>query len=153
MIDLTMAFPEMSREQFQAHLDQRSVNTHDAARVASWFSETGVQRRAATGETARGRDAIRQAMEESFRVLPDFHVEVHDLFTAGNRTCVQCTLTGTHQGELQGIPPTGRQVEVDLCLVFRWGDDGLAEEEVVYSDTATMLRQLGVLPGTAAGGS
>lgn len=141
-----MQFTEMTREQFQAHLDQRSVNTHDAARVATFFSEDGVQRRVATGESARGRDAIRQAMEELFQAFPDFYVEVRDLFTTDNRTCVQCTLTGSHEGAFLGVPPTGRRVEVEACLVFRWGGDGLAEEEIMYLDSATLLRQLGLFP-------
>ena len=141
-----MQFTDMTREQFQAHLDQRSVNTHDAARVATWFSEDGVQRRVATGETARGRDAIREGMEALFQAFPDFYVEVHDLFTADNRTCLQCTFTGTHGGEFLGVPATSRRVEVEACLVFRWDRSGLTAEETIYFDSAAMLRQLGLLP-------
>lgn len=141
-----MQFTDMTREDFQAHLDQRSVNTHDAARVSTWFSEDGVQRLVATGQTARGRDAIREAMQTLFQAFPDFYVEVHDLFTADNRTCVQCTWSGTHEGEFLGAPATGRRVEVPACLVFHWGSDGLADEEIIYSDAAAMLRQLGLLP-------
>jgi steroid delta-isomerase-like uncharacterized protein len=148
MPELTIQFADMSGEQFQSHLDHRSVNTHDAARVATFFSEDGVQRRVAIGATARGRAAIQNAMEELFHAFPDCRLEVHDLFSAGNRTCVQSLFTGTQEGEFLGLPPTGRRVEVDVCLVFRWDGDGLAEEEVIYFDSATMLRQLGVLPDT-----
>ena len=146
MTELTTRFTDMTREQFQAHLDQRSVNTHDAARVATFFSEDGIQRRVATGETAKGRDAIGEAMEELFRALPDTHLEVRDLFSTDSRMCVQCTITGTHEGDFRGLPPSGRRVEYDICLVFRFGDDGLVDEEIIYWDGATMLRQLGVLP-------
>jgi steroid delta-isomerase-like uncharacterized protein len=141
-----MRFTEMTAADFQTHLDQRSVNTHDAASVASWFSEDGVQRQAATGVTARGRDAIREAMQAVFIAFPDVHLQVRDLFAVGDRMCIQCVLTGTHDGEFLGIPPTGRRVESELCLVFRFGADDLVDEEVVYSDAATLLRQLGVLP-------
>ena len=103
-----------------------------------------MQRRVATGETAKGREAIREALEEMFRVFPDFYIEVRDLFAAKNRICVECTLTGTHEGESQGISPTGRRIEADICLVFRIGRDGLVEEKTIYSDSATMLRQLGL---------
>ena len=143
--DLTMRFTEMTAEQFQAHLDQRSVNTHDAARVASWFAEDGVQRMVATGETASGRAAVEANMARLFELFPDFHVEARDLFASGDRMCVQCTLSGTHQGEGLGFPATGRRVEYDACLVFRVGEDGLVDEEVIYADSATMLTQLGVL--------
>ena len=143
--NLTMRLTEMTAEQFQAHLDQRSVNTHDAARVASWFGEDGEQRIIATGVTASGRAEIEANMARAFEIFPDFHVRVRDLFTAGDRTCVQCTLSGTHKGEGLGFPATGRRVEYEACLVFRWDEDGLAKEEVIYADSATMLTQLGVL--------
>lgn len=146
MSELTMQFTDMTREQFQAHLDLRSVNSHNADGVASFFTEDGVQRRVATGATARGRDAIREAMAESFRIFPDAYVEVRDLFSTSDRMCVQCTLTGTQGGEFLGLQPTHHRVEVDMCLVFRFGHNGLVEEEVIYLDSATMLRQLGLLP-------
>ena len=146
MTAVTPAFTEMSKEQFQAHLDERSVNTHDPARVASFFAVDGRQRRVATGEAATGRDAIRLAMAETFRGFPDLRVDVRDLFAAGARMCVEVTMTGTHQGEWRGVPPTNRRIEVELCLVFRFGADGLVEQETVYGDASTMLRQLGLVP-------
>ncbi|HLG01339.1 MAG TPA: ester cyclase [Acidimicrobiia bacterium] len=146
----TTTFPpfiDMTAKQFQAHLDQRSVNTHDPAAVAQWFSDDAVQRAVATGETARGREAIQERMAKFFQALPDVYLEVRDLFAAGDRMCVQVTMTGTHEGDLAGLPPTGRRIEAEWCLVFRFGDDGLVEEELLYSDLATILSQLGALPG------
>lgn len=142
---MTVGFTDMTRQQFQAHLDERSVNTRDAALVARWFSESGVQRRVASGETARGRAEIRDAMARSFQAFPDWHLEVLDLFCTDNRMCVQCRLTGTNDGELLGMPPTHRRIEVELCMIFRTGPDGLVEEEVAYWDNATVLGQLGLL--------
>ncbi len=139
-------FTEMTAEQFQAHLDQRSVNTHDAAAVSGWFADDAVQRRVATGQAARGREAIRAAMQELFTAFPDLYLDVRDLFSAGNRMCVQCVWSGTHEGDWAGIAPTRRRVEVELCLVFRFGDHGLVDEELIYMDAATMLQQLGLLP-------
>lgn len=148
MSELTaLRLTDMTREQFQKHLDERSVNSHDAARVATFFAEDGVQRYVARGETARGRAAIRDAMQELFLAFPDFNLEVRDLFTADNRMCVQCTLTGTHEGELRGLLATHRRIEVEICLVFRIDRDGLVQEEVIYGDSMTMLSQLGLLPG------
>lgn len=151
MTDLTMRFTDMTAADFQAHLDGRSVNSHDAARVAGWFSQDAVQRVVATGTTARGRDAIRAAMQGLFEAFPDIYLEVRDLFGTDDRICVQCTATGTHGGEFVGLPPTGRRVEWDLCLVFRIAADGLVDEEIIYSDSATLLRQLGALPDGNAG--
>lgn len=144
MTELAQSLVGMSREQFQAHLDTRSVNTHDAAAVASWFSEDGVQRRVATGQEAVGRDAIRDYMAAFFRAFPDVRIEVKDSFAVEDRMCVQCTMRGTHTGEFFGAPATGRRLEIDMCLVFIFDANGLAKEEVAYFDSATMFRQLGL---------
>jgi predicted ester cyclase len=60
---------------------------------------------------------------------------------------VVCRLTsrGTHQGELQGIPPTGKQITVPGMTINRIVDGKLAEEWVIV-DTLGMLQQLGVIP-------
>ena len=74
MGEMTIQFTDMTREQFQAHLDERSVNTHDAASVATFFSDDGATTRG-DGGTAKGREAIREALEEMFRVFPDFYID------------------------------------------------------------------------------
>ncbi len=48
-----------------------------------------------------------------------------------------------------GIPPTGQSVELLTCSIFTLGIDRLVDEEILYFDAATLLRQLGVLPGAA----
>jgi steroid delta-isomerase-like uncharacterized protein len=137
---------QMTKEQLQAHFDERSLNTHDPDAVASHFSRHAIQRRVSTGEEAHGRDAIREVAAELFTAFPDFHVQVQSTFAAGNHVCAELTLRGTHEGEWRGIAPTHRQIEVDNCFLFRIGDDGLVEEETIYGDSATLLRQLGLLP-------
>jgi steroid delta-isomerase-like uncharacterized protein len=145
MTELAQRLTGMTREQFQAHLDTRSVNTHDPAAVAGWFSEDGVQRIVPTGLEAKGRDAIRDNMATLFGGFPDVRIEVKDAFSEQDRMCVQCTMMGTHSGEYLGLPPTGRRIEVDMCLVFTFDETGLAKEEVAYWDSATTFRQLGLI--------
>ena len=58
------------------------------------------------------------------------------------------TLLATHQGELMGIAPTGRRVEVPVCNVIEVRDGKIyAERE--YFDTAHLMQQLGVAAGPA----
>lgn len=137
---------EMTPKEFQAHFDERSLNTHDPDAVAAHFSESAVQRRVSTSEEVRGRDAIRQVAAELFEGFPDFHVEVRDMFASGARICAELTFRGTHEGPWRGIPPTHRRIEVDNCVIFHVGADGLVENETFYTDSATWLRQLGLYP-------
>ncbi len=50
-------------------------------------------------------------------------------------------LKGTHEGELRGIPPTGKSFECRMVALFLFDEDRLVCERV-YFDTATILAQL-----------
>jgi predicted ester cyclase len=52
-------------------------------------------------------------------------------------------MTGTHRGELFGMPPTGRAIRVEGATFTTLGSDGLVAEDVHYTDLAGLLRQLG----------
>ena len=57
------------------------------------------------------------------------------------------TGSGTHVGDLMGIAPTGRSIEVDAISIHRMESGRIAETWQVW-DTLGFLRQLGVVPST-----
>jgi steroid delta-isomerase-like uncharacterized protein len=59
----------------------------------------------------------------------------------------------THEGPYHGLPPTGRSVEVDGCIVFTLASDGKIVSDIGYWDVASMLRQLGLMPAWSAEGA
>ena len=97
-----------------------------------------------------------QAMAETVAVYQngvEGHWEIHDVFSSGDRVCVRWTGTGTHSGDVMGIPPTGAHVEVEALTVLRIENGRIAENWTVW-DTLAFLRQIGVVPspeGAAAG--
>ena len=121
-------------------------NRHDAAGFASYFAEDGVLRVVATGEVNEGREQITARAEERWRAL-DYTLEPRALYECGEDVWLEWTMTGTHVGELMGIPPTHLRVEGLLgCSHLTFGADGLVARDLVYFDLATLLRQLGLLP-------
>ena len=55
---------------------------------------------------------------------------------------IEFTFRGRHTGDLMGIPPTGRQVDVPMLAVCEVGD-GEIQQGRLYYDMATFMRQLG----------
>ena len=45
-----------------------------------------------------------------------------------------------------GVPPTGKQVEVQLIDIMRFDDDGLVREHWGVADMLSLMQQLGVVP-------
>jgi steroid delta-isomerase-like uncharacterized protein len=122
-------------------------NDHDSAQFAAQFSEGGVLRVVATGEVARDREQLQADAETLLRAFPDLRLERTSTYECGEAVCIiEWTLTGTHEGEYIGIPPTHRPVKLPACSIFTLGTDGLVGEEVIYFDAAILLQQLGALP-------
>ena len=77
--------------------------------------------------------------------FPDLHIRVEDLIAEGDKIVGRVTLTGTHQGELMGIPATGKKVSFSEILIIRISN-GKAVEQWEVADTMSMMQQLGVIP-------
>jgi len=122
-------------------------NRHDAAGFASFFAEDGVLRHTNNDdETAEGREQIQRMMEGAWRAFPDWTLASRGLYDCGDAIWLAWTITGTHKGEFMGIPPTDRRFEMLGCSHFTFAADGFIAQDDVYWDSATMLRQLGLLP-------
>ena len=92
-------------------------------------------------EPLQGRETWKQGFELMKHAFPDLEVHVDDMVAANDKVAVRLTLSGTHQGEFQGIPPTGRKIRYVSHEFYRVAD-GLIAEEWICSDMATLFRQL-----------
>jgi predicted ester cyclase len=76
--------------------------------------------------------------------FPDNRHEVEEVIAEGDVVVLRCKLTGTHEGEFMGIPPTGRQIEVNEIHIYRL-EGGKAVEHRAGRDDLGAMRQLGVI--------
>jgi predicted ester cyclase len=82
--------------------------------------------------------------------FPDQRNELRALHHTDDGIIVEFDLLGTHRGPLRGIPPTGREFRCPVVALFLFRDDRIVCERV-YFDTATILRQLGLIPDFGSG--
>lgn len=99
-----------------------------------------------TGLTAHpfGPEEMKGTVRMVTAAFPDNRHEVQDVFAEGDQVMARVKLTGTHEGEFMGIPPTGRRIEVNEIHVYRLRD-GKAVEHRVGRDDLDAMRQLGVI--------
>jgi predicted ester cyclase len=89
-------------------------------------------------------------MVEGYRsALADLRVTIEHQFTEGDYVATRSTLTGRHEGDLLGTPPTGREVLFSMLTISRCRD-GKIEEEWEIADMVSLLAQVGALPDTAS---
>jgi predicted ester cyclase len=75
--------------------------------------------------------------------FPDFTMKLVDLVAEGDTVVGYFQCSGTHEGEWNGIPPTGKRFQdVDEIYIFRVRD-GRLTGFVAVEDNLTRLRQLG----------
>ena len=118
-------------------------NDHDLANIDELVSPDYLNHAASTEEYRRG--GPRRIWEWLLSVFPDHRFDIEDAVASGDRVAVRGTMYGTYEGELRGIPPTGRRVAVQQSHWFRVADGKLAEHWAVRDDLGVM-RQLGVMP-------
>jgi steroid delta-isomerase-like uncharacterized protein len=80
--------------------------------------------------------------------FPDLQLTIEDIIAEGNRVALRFTERGTHQGDFQGLAPTGKQVTLTGTVFFRLEDGKLVEDRPLF-DRLELLQQLGAMPTPA----
>jgi steroid delta-isomerase-like uncharacterized protein len=91
-----------------------------------------------------GPDGLRTRLERYVAAFPDGRVVVDEQTAAGTGVTSRWTLTGTQVGELDGLPPSGRQVTVSGITISRVDGDRVVEEWTSW-DRLGMLVQIGAI--------
>jgi steroid delta-isomerase-like uncharacterized protein len=97
-----------------------------------------------------GRDALQDATKAYMSAFPDLRIEATSTTLAPPRLALELTVTGTHRGELLGVPATGRWTENYVAVVVTFDDDGLMIEGTLYWNPLAIMEQLGIDTGFAA---
>jgi predicted ester cyclase len=64
------------------------------------------------GAVNRGKAEMKSFANAVFAAFPDFKIQLMSGFTAGNWAGAEWTMSGTHKGDLPGIPATGKSFAV-----------------------------------------
>ena len=92
-----------------------------------------------------GREGFK-ALNVMFKsAMPDVWVDLDWIVAQDDKAGCRWTSSGTHTGDLFGIPPTGKKVAVTATVFYRVEDGRLAEGWINRDDFG-LMRQLGVIP-------
>ncbi|HKW50374.1 MAG TPA: ester cyclase [Candidatus Eisenbacteria bacterium] len=102
------------------------------------------------GRQTKGIEAHIEDLKGIFVHAPDTRIQVHPVkFGAGDWTSVTGVMEGTFTkpmpiGNGKSLPPTGKRFKIEMCTVGHW-KDGVMDEEYLYWDNLTYMKQLGLL--------
>jgi steroid delta-isomerase-like uncharacterized protein len=122
-------------------------NSQDLDAIVAMHAPGMVFANHTAGESAQGEE-VRGHIARIFEAWPDMRFETRRLYVREGVVTQEWTATATHantlrRGELEA-PPSGRQVSWDGVDVIPF-EGGLIKRKDVYSDSVSILRQVGLL--------
>jgi steroid delta-isomerase-like uncharacterized protein len=91
-------------------------------------------------------DGFKQMVPIFRSAFSDVEVDIEDLIAEGDRVVDRITVRGTHSGDFMGIPPSGKQWEMQEIHIARIVDGKIAERWTMV-DMFGLLQQIGGIPG------
>jgi steroid delta-isomerase-like uncharacterized protein len=95
----------------------------------------------------QGPEGVRQFILMLRAAFPDLHVTIEDVLAERDKVVQRWHGHGSHQGELMGLPPSGKRISVAGITISRFEGGKVAEEWELY-DLMGMMQQLGALPSS-----
>ena len=90
-----------------------------------------------------GPQGVERLADALLPAIPDMRLDIDDVIAEGEKVLVRLTIRGTHGGDLMGVAPTGRPIEVAVLDLFHVRDGKLAEHWALL-DNLGLRRQIGV---------
>jgi predicted ester cyclase len=97
------------------------------------------------GGDIRGREALKQFIRMYRTAFPDLRFTIEDQVAEGDNLVTRWSTSGTHNGGLMGIAPTGKQTRSTGISVERFSA-GKTVEDWTNWDALGLMQQLGVIP-------
>ena len=101
------------------------------------------------GSGIEGLKGFFRTMRSAF---PDLKAEPVEIVGTDTHVAMRYTISGTHQGEFQGVAPTGKSFKVSALQLARF-EDGRCVERWGSTDELGMMKQLGILGEVATSSS
>ena len=91
-----------------------------------------------------GPEALKGLLAAYRTAFPDLNVRIDDLVNGGDKVVIAVTFTGTHEGDLMGISPTGKTVKINGMILSHFQEGKIVEEWEIL-DMLAMFQQLGIV--------
>ncbi len=122
-------------------------NDHDLDAIMAMHAPEMVFENHTAGESAEG-DAVRAHIGSIFETWPDIEFTTRRLYVRDGVVTQEWTATATHTATMRRgdlvAEPTGKKLSWNGVDVIPF-EDGLVKRKDVYSDSVSILRQLGLL--------
>ncbi|MEM7049801.1 MAG: ester cyclase [Acidobacteriota bacterium] len=135
----------ISREQIASTIQSyyQAWGTGDPQQVAAFFTADCVFEDLAFAARFEGHAGVRQFVEITFAGVPDFSITPTAVVVDEGQAAAAWTMTGTHAGDLPGLPATSKPFTVRASSIIELQDDRI-RRIVDYWSPLDFMRQVGL---------
>jgi steroid delta-isomerase-like uncharacterized protein len=123
------------------------VRTGNVSLLDEVLAVDGIDHDPASGQ-APGIDGVKQTFTMFRTAFPDFYFTTEDQLAENDKVVSRVVTRGTHKGDFQGIPATGKKVKTEGIDILRFANGKAVERWGVF-DNLGLLQQLGAIPEPA----
>lgn len=109
----------------------------------SMLAEDVVYTMMATGEEYRTPQGVLDLLNYFYHVAFDATATTVNTVVADGKAVLEALVVGKHTGEFAGIPATGKDIRVPICVCYDLENDKIKRARI-YFEMPALLRQLGI---------
>jgi steroid delta-isomerase-like uncharacterized protein len=113
--------------------------------VDELFAPTYTHHDSSTPDVGRGPEGEKKRATLYRTAFADLRLTVEDIIAEGETVVARWSCRGAHKGDLSGIAPTGKQINISGVSVARFANGKIVEGWVNW-DALGLMQQLGVVP-------
>lgn len=134
-LDVTPELYQTIRRLWIAH--SKAEDARDLQGLVDTLSESCVYEIIPTGQRWEGHEGARNFYTTFLGAFPDVHFDLTDIVIGPQGVIEVADMTGTHQGEWNGMPPSGQKINMKIIIHFPWNAEAeLFDGEKIYFDNA-----------------
>lgn len=122
-----------------------AFNRQDTERLGQLVSSTNQSFEFSGMHTSMDWNRTQQFFAVFWTAFPDLSAKIEDIVAEGDKVAIRVLNTGTHKGDFQGIPPTGKKVSFE-GRDFMTLRDGKIVEQQAGVDMMELMQQIGAIP-------
>lgn len=129
------------------HKVYEMFSTGDLTNLGDFVDENFIEHSPFPGQEP-GLEGLKKAMNMMKKAYPDMKLTVNDIIinSTNDKAAVLFTITGTNTGEMMGMKPTNKAINIQGLDFLYFNKEIKATEHWGYVDTDAMMRQLGMMP-------
>ena len=136
-----MNFSERNKERMKKF--ETMINTADAALAEELVAADAPFYTPASPEPLYGGAGYLSVVHWMRKGFSDVQWHIRDMAAEGGKVAVRWELTGTHDGDFMGIPPTGRKISVSVMNFYYFNGEGKVTGDIAAEGMIGILRGIG----------